>query len=120
MGREGGVCRLLNAIISFAFFAVGAYVIWLYLGQPDFDDLQDFGGSLGDSLGNISDIGDLGDIDFGDFTDVLGNLTGDLDSLWDLDPFVGDNTTSAWPTKGEGGLELELQVRSYMTKLVHS
>ena len=82
------------------FLSVGGYLAWYFLGQPSLEDIKEFGEDLGDSLGDIKD--------FGDFTDVLGNLTGDLGELWDVDPFVGDNSTSAWRNNGKG-LELELQ-----------
>ena len=103
-----GLCRLLNCLISLVFFGIGAYVFWIYFGQPDLNDLQDFGGNLGDALGDLN-ISDLGDLDFGDFSDVLGNITGDYGDLWNLDPFLSDNSTSSWPTRGEGGLTLEMK-----------
>lgn len=41
---------------------------------------------------------------------VRRNLTNlDIGDLYDGDPFLSDNTTSSWPTNGEGGLELEMQ-----------
>ena len=55
---------------------------------------------MGDAFGNV--------LDFGDFTDVLGNLTGDYDKLFDQDPFLSDNTTNSWPTNGETGLTLKM------------
>lgn len=92
--------RIINCIICLIFLSVGGYLAWYFLGQPSLEDIKEFGEDLGDSLGDIKD--------FGDFTDVLGNLTGDLGELWDVDPFVGDNSTSAWKNNGKG-LELELQ-----------
>jgi hypothetical protein len=97
---KGGLCRLINLLISMAFFGAGAYVFWIFLGRPDAEDIHDFGDSVGDALGNVSG--------FGDFTDVLGNLTGNYDELFDLDPFLSDNTTNSWPTNGENGLTLEM------------
>jgi len=73
-------------------------MIWYFLGQPDVEDIKDFVGDLPDKFR-----------DFGDFSDVLGNLTDfDFGDLYDADPFLSDNTTSAWPTNGEGGLELDI------------
>lgn len=71
-------------------------MLWLFIGSPDLEQIQD---GIGNNLGDIGN--------FGDFTDVLGNLTGDYGQLFDLDPFLSDNTTSAWPAKGSG-LTLEM------------
>mmetsp|Transcript_1302 Transcript_1302/g.1683 ORF Transcript_1302/g.1683 Transcript_1302/m.1683 type:complete len:351 (+) Transcript_1302:135-1187(+) len=105
-------CRLMNWLISFGVLAIGAVGLWLFLGQPSLDEIKDLGINIGDYLGNITDF------DFGDFTNVLDDLPDNLDTLFDNDPFQeggaggvgGDSMAgSAWPTKGEGGLTLQLQ-----------
>lgn len=93
MGGQGGcsMCRLINIGLTLAMLGAGGYVLWYFLGQPSGQDIKDT----------------FGDIDFGDFSDVLDNFTGF--DVWDVDPFVGDNTTNVWTgTNGEGGLQLEL------------
>ena len=71
--------------------AVG-YGIWYALGSPDGDDLANFDFP-----------------DFSDFTDVLDNFT-DFEDGFNIDPFVGDNTTdNIWDNGGgNNGLKLEL------------
>ena len=73
---------------------VVAAVLWYFLGQPSIDEVTEA----------------VKGVDWGDFTDVLKNVSdfdwGDLYA--DEDPFVGDNSTNAWATRGEG-LTLELQ-----------
>jgi len=97
--RGCSLCRILNFLVSMAFLGVGGYMIWYFLGQPDLEDVQ----------GVLDNLGDLSLGDLSDFSDVLGNLTNfDFGDLYDTDPFVNDNTTSAWPTRGEGGLELDM------------
>jgi hypothetical protein len=81
-------------LVSLAMMGVLGYVAWYFLGKPSRQDVVD----------------GFNDFDFGDFSDVLGNLT---DADWikgfmNEDPYVGDNTTNAWQTSGQG-LSLELQ-----------
>lgn len=94
-GGGGGcsLCRILNLCISLALLGGAGYVIWYFVGQPSGEDIKNA----------------FGNIDFGDFSDVLENFTGFGSGIWDNDPYVGDNTTSAWRgTDGTGGLTLEL------------
>jgi hypothetical protein len=72
-------------------------LIWNFVGQPDLEEVKDFGTDLGDKIG---------DWDFGDSTDVLDNITG-IEDLFDEDPFLNNTSTSSWPSQGEG-LELEM------------
>lgn len=93
----GGCCSriksMISCLITLIVMGIVAVVLWHFLGRPSADDAKDFFGGL----------------DFGDFTDVLKNISDfDWGDLYDEDPFVGDNTTNAWATKGEG-LSLELQ-----------
>jgi len=100
--KEGcSICRCLSSITTLALFAVGAYCVWLFLGQPTGDEVLDAANDLGNKIK---------DIDFGDLTGAIENFTGFTPELWDEDPFVGDNTTNLWTgyTKGSGGLYLEL------------
>lgn len=89
--KAGKAAQLLFSLI---FLGAGGYLIWHFVGRPDLDDVKTA----------------YDDFDFGDFTDVLGNWTDDIkfDDLFDNDPFVGDNSTNAWPSSGNGGLQLEL------------
>jgi hypothetical protein len=92
---QGSSCRsCMSCFVSLAIMGVLAVVLWYFLGQPSAEEIKTY----------------VGDIDFGDFTDVLKNISdydwGDL--AFNEDPFVGDNTTNAWKTQGQG-LTLELQ-----------
>jgi len=82
-------------MVTLLILGVMATVLWHFLGRPDVEQVKEFAGG----------------INLGDFTDVLKNISdfdwGDLYS-GEQDPFVGDNTTNAWATKGTG-LSLELQ-----------
>lgn len=86
--------RLISCGITLTIFGLTAVMLWYFLGQPTADEAFD----------RVKGA-------YGDFRDVLQNGT-DIDwgslGLLDEDPFVGDNTTNAWATKGEG-LSLELQ-----------
>mmetsp|Transcript_21186 Transcript_21186/g.60491 ORF Transcript_21186/g.60491 Transcript_21186/m.60491 type:complete len:373 (+) Transcript_21186:383-1501(+) len=83
--------RLCGLGFTLGVLGAGAYGMWWWLGKPDVEE----------SIRNF---------DFGDYSNVLGNLTTFVDQ-WDVDPFVGDNSTSPWgqTTEGVGGLSLELQ-----------
>lgn len=84
---------LLSCIISLVIMGVMAILLWHFLGRPDVEDAKDFWDGL----------------DLGDFTDVLDNFTDfDWGDFLQEDPYVGDNTTNAWKTRGQG-LFLELQ-----------
>lgn len=92
MGKEGcSFWRLVNILLSLAFLGAGGYLIWYFLGKPEPDEIKDAFGS------------------FGDFRDVLGNISDfTFGDFYNNDPFLSDNSTSSWPTTGEGGLQLEI------------
>ena len=111
-GRRGNddscIKRILNFLLSLSLLGVVAVAIWYFLGQPaTFEELK---GSVNDALDDINwDDWD----DFGNFTPdvVLPNITDPYEDLFDLDPFVSDNSTDQlWRTKEypSQGLELEL------------
>lgn len=88
-------------------------------GSSVSENLKNLRDNFGDSLGEIKDnLGDKfnnlvpDDWDMGNFSNVLDKGINDYNFeeffTDDTDPFVGDNTTDAWPTKGTGGLKLEL------------
>jgi len=95
------ICRMISSLISLALMAAGAYIAWLYLGEPSLDEAKDTAQDVVDKIKEI---------DFGDLTGVLENFTGFTPDLWDQDPFVGDNSTNVWRghTSGSGGLSLQL------------
>ena len=96
-GGERGCCarmkRCLSCLISLTILGVAGALLWHFLGRPTPEEAKEW----------------IGGLDFGDFTDVLQNITDfDWGAAFQEDPFVGDNTTNAWKTKGQG-LTLELQ-----------
>lgn len=83
----------LSCMTTLLIMGILAIVLWHFLGRPDVEDAKEFWDGL----------------DFGDFTDVLDNFTDfDWGEMLQEDPYVGDNTTNAWKTRGQG-LTLELQ-----------
>jgi len=87
----------LSCGITLVIMGVLATLLWHFLGRPDVEEAKGAAQDFWDGL------------DFGDFTDVLDNFTDvDWGDFLDEDPYVGDNTTNAWATRGEG-LTLELQ-----------
>lgn len=100
MSGQGRFRKCCSCVVTLLIMGVTGVLLWNFLGRPSADEAKQF-------IGNITDT--IGDWDFGDFSDVLKNISHiDWGNAFEGDPFVGDNTTNAWATQGEG-LTLELQ-----------
>jgi hypothetical protein len=97
-----GKCRIINSLFTVALLGAGGYLLWHFLGKPA--NVDELNTAVGDVFDDI-DFGGFGN--FSDVLDGLGNFS--VGDLYDNDPFLSDNTTQSWKTRGEGGLELELQ-----------
>lgn len=76
------------------------------------EQLIENGANLRDNLGGkFNDLVPDDWDQFANFTNVLDNIRDRSFSDFfreGSDPFVGDNSTSSWPTKGDGGLSLQI------------